>query len=133
MKGLMRFGKKKKLAPRYIGPFEILDRVEGVSYRLALPPWMSQVHPIFHVSMLQKYVSDPTHILLVQDISVGEDVTYEEEPIAIIDRETRRLRNKDITMVKVQWHRHSPEKCTWETEHAMMDQYRQLFQRPSNL
>ena len=67
------------------------------------------------------------HILPVQDVSVGEDITYGEEPIAIIDRETRRLRNKDIAMVKVQWYRHSPEECTWEMEQAMMDQYPQLF------
>ena len=65
MKGLMRFGKKKKLTLRYIGPSKILDRVGGVSYRLALPPHMSQVHPVFHVSMLRKYVSDPIYILPV--------------------------------------------------------------------
>ena len=133
MKGLMRFGKKKKLVPRYIGPFKILERVGGVSYRLALPPQTSQVHPMFHVSMLRKYVSDPTHILLVQDVSVREDSTYREEPVAIVGRETKRLRNKEITIVKVQWHRHSPEECTWEMEQAMMDQYPQLFQRLGNL
>ena len=101
MKGLMRFRMKGKLAPRYIGPFEVLERVGGVSYRLALPPQMSQVHPVFHVSMLRKYVSNPTHILPVQDVNVGEDITYREEPVAIVGRETRRLRNKEITMVKV--------------------------------
>ena len=73
---------------------------------------MSQVHPVFHVSMPQKYVSDPMHILPIQDVTVGEDITYEKEPVAIVDREMRRLRNKDITMVKVQWHRHSLEECT---------------------
>ena len=109
MKGLMRFEKKKKLVPRYIGPFEILDRVGGVSYRLALPPQMNQVHPVFQVSMLRKYVSDPTQILPVQDVSVGEDITYGEEPVAIVDKETRRLINKDITMVNVQWYKQSLE------------------------
>ena len=84
---------------------------------------MSQVHPVFNVSILRKYVSDPTHILPVQDVSVGEDITYREEPVAIVGRETRRLRNKEITMVKVQWHRHSPEECTWEMEQVMTDQY----------
>ena len=88
---------------------------------------MSQVHLVFHVSMLRKYVSDPMHILLVQDVSVGEDITYKEEPIDIIGRETRRLRNKEITMVKVQWHRHSLEECTWKMEQMMMDQYLQPF------
>ena len=71
--------------------------------------------------MFRKYVSDPMHILPVQDVSVGEDITYREEPIAIIGRETRRLRNKEITMVKVQWHKHNLEECTWEIEQAMMD------------
>ena len=63
MKGVMRFGKKGKLAPRYIGPFEMLERIDMVAYRLALPPNMSQVHPLFHVSMLKKYISDHSHVL----------------------------------------------------------------------
>ena len=67
------------------------------------------------------------HILPVQDVSVGEDITYGEEHVAIVDRETKRLRNKDITMVKVQWHRYNLEECTWEMKQAMMDQYLQLF------
>ena len=65
MKGIQRFGKKEKLVRRYIGPFQIMDRVEKVSYRLALPPQMSQVHPVFHVSLLRQYVSDPMHVLSV--------------------------------------------------------------------
>ena len=84
---------------------------------------MSQVHPVFHVSMLRRYIFDPTHILSIQDVSVGEDISYREELVAIVGREIRRLRNKEITMVKVQWHRHSPEEYTWETEQVMMDQY----------
>ena len=94
---------------------------------------MSQVHPVFHVSMLRKYVFDPTHVLPAQDVNVGEDITYGEELVAIVDRETRRLRNKDITMVKVQWHMHILKEYTWEMEEAIMDQYPQLFQRPGNL
>ena len=63
MKGVMRFGKKEKLVPRFIGPFEILEKIGMVAYRLALPPNMSQMHPVFHVSMLKKYISDPSHML----------------------------------------------------------------------
>ena len=86
MKGVMRFGKKGKLTPRYIGPFEILDRAGNVSYRLALPPNFGYVHPVFHISMLRKYVPHPSHILQTQEIEVDKDLSYEEVPVAIVDR-----------------------------------------------
>ena len=70
MKGVMRFGKKGKLAPRYIGPFEILERIGMVAYRLALPSDISQVHPVFRVSMLRKCISDPSHVLQSQSVEV---------------------------------------------------------------
>ena len=76
MKGVIRFGKKGKLAPRYIGPFEILERIGMVAYRLALPPNMSQVHPILYVSMLRKYISDPSHVLQPQSVELNEDFTF---------------------------------------------------------
>ena len=85
MKGVMRFGKKGKLAPRYIGSFEILERIGMVAYWLALPPNMSQVHPVFHVSMLRKYIFDPSHVLQPHGMKVNEDLTYEEKPIVIVD------------------------------------------------
>ena len=86
MKGVMRFGKKKKLVSRYIGPFEILDRVDRVFYRLTLPLHLSQVHLVFHISLLRKYVPDVMHVLLIQEITVDDDLSYEESPIAIVDR-----------------------------------------------
>ena len=73
MKGVMRFDKKGKLAPRYIGPFEILERIGMVAYRLALPPDMSQVHSVLHVSMLRKYISNPSHVLQPHSVEVNED------------------------------------------------------------
>ena len=114
----MRFGKKGKQTPRYIGPFEILDRVGNVSYRLALPPNFGHVHPVFHISMLRKYVPHPSHILQTQEIEVDKDLSYEEVPVAIVDRQIRKLRNKEIAMVKVQWRNHEVEECTWESQEA---------------
>ena len=86
MKGVMRFGKKGKLAPRYIGPFEIRSRVEKVAYRLVLPPELSRIHPVFHVSMLRKYIADPSHVLQSYAVELSDDLTYEEFPVAIVDR-----------------------------------------------
>ena len=128
MKGVMRFGKKGKLAPRYIGPYQILDRVGNVSYRLALPPHLSQVHPVFHIFLLRRYVPNEMHVLPVQEILIRDDLTYEEEPIAIVDRQIRKLRRREIVMLKIQWQRHSLEECTWESEQAMKENYPQLFQ-----
>ena len=106
MKGVMRFGKKGKLAPRYIGPFEIRSRVGEVAYRLVLPPELSRIHPVFHVSMLRKYIADPSHVLQPQTVELSEDLTYEEFPVTVVDRQIRQLHTKDILMVKVLWSNH---------------------------
>ncbi|XP_057733844.1 uncharacterized protein LOC130949023 [Arachis stenosperma] len=101
MKAVMRFGKRGKFSPRYIGPFEILDRICAVTYRLALPSELSMIHPVFHVSMLHKYLSDPSHVLAPQAIELKEDLSFEEEPVAIVDRQVKKLRCKEIPSVKV--------------------------------
>jgi len=89
MTGVTRFGKKGKLAPRYVGPFEILERINTVAYRLALPPDLSRVHSVFHVSMLRKYIRDPLHVIDYSGVVVNEDLGYEEKPMRIIDRQVR--------------------------------------------
>ena len=104
MKGIQRFSKKEKLAPRYIGPFQIMDRVRKVSYRLALPSQMSQVHPVFHMSLLQKYVADPTHVLLIQEVDMRTDLSYLTYLVAVVDRQTRVLKNKEVALGKIQWY-----------------------------
>jgi hypothetical protein len=76
MKGVARFGKKGKLSPRYIGPFEILERVGPVAYRLALPPSLDGIHDVFHVSMLMKYIPDPSHIIKYEPLQIQENLTY---------------------------------------------------------
>ena len=129
MKGVMRFGKKVKLAPRYIRPFEILERVGTLAYRLALSPYMAQVHPVFHVSMLRKYISDPSHMLQPQSVELNEDLTFEEEPVAIVDYQVRQLRSKQIPMVKVLRRSNNVVEHTWETEAEMRTTYLYLFSR----
>ncbi|KAL5556962.1 hypothetical protein UlMin_039198 [Ulmus minor] len=127
MKGVMRFGKKGKLSPRFIGPFEILERIGKVAYKLALPSELAAVHNVFHVSMLRKYVSDPSHVLVSEPIEVREDLTYQEQPVQILDRKDKALRNKVIPLVKVLWRNHKVEEATWEREDEMRAKYPHLF------
>ena len=123
----MSFGMKGKLSPRFIGPFEILSRVGEVVYKLALPPSLSVVHPVFHVSMLRKYIKDETHVISPDSVELGPDLTYEKEPIAILDRHIRKLRTKELVSVKVQWKHRSVTEASWEAESDMRARYPQLF------
>ena len=100
---MVRFGKRGKLASKYIGPFEILERVGTVSYRLALPPSLSSVHEVFHVSMLRKYTPDPAHVVDWGEITVDTDETFEEGPMRILDSWDQVLRCKTVRLVKVLW------------------------------
>ncbi|KAK6144921.1 hypothetical protein DH2020_021741 [Rehmannia glutinosa] len=127
MKGVMRFGKKGKLSPRYIGPFRITERIGDVAYRLDLPALMSQIHDVFHVSMLRKYVSNPSHILTNEPMELKSDLSYEEVPMGILLREVKKLRNKEIPLVKVLWRNQSLEEATWEREGEMRAKYPDLF------
>ncbi|XP_031248273.1 uncharacterized protein LOC116106053 [Pistacia vera] len=90
-KWVMRFGGKGKLAPRYIGPFEVLVRIGKLAYKLALPPNMNKVHNVFHVSLLRRYISDPSHILKEEEVDLKENLVYEERPVQILDRRIKEL------------------------------------------
>ena len=129
---MLRFGKKGKLSPRFIGPYEILERVGLVANRLALPPELTKLHDVFHVSMLRRYRSYESHILPVQDVQVQSNYSYDEEPKAIVAREVKQLRNKQIPLVKVFWQHHGMEEATWELEITMRAQYPQLFNLGNN-
>ncbi|GAV56923.1 hypothetical protein CFOL_v3_00462 [Cephalotus follicularis] len=115
-KGIFRFVQKGKLAPRYIGPYEILERVGEVAYQIALPPNLSNVHNVFHVSMLRKYIADPSHVLSYDSGFISDNLSYEERPMRILDRKEKVLRIKTIPMVKVLWQFHGAEEATWEHE-----------------
>ncbi|XP_070056405.1 uncharacterized protein [Nicotiana tomentosiformis] len=101
MKGMMRFGKKGKLSPRYIALFEVLERVGEVAYMLTFSPSLSGVHPVFHVSMLRKYHEDQLYVLDFSSVQLDANVAYEEEPVAIVDRQVWKLRSKDTASMKV--------------------------------
>ncbi|XP_078150324.1 uncharacterized protein LOC144545636 [Carex rostrata] len=127
VRGVHWFGVSGKLSPRYIGPFQIQNRVGQVAYELALPPALSRVHPVFHISQLRKYVKDPSHCIDHSDLRVDENLAYKEEPMRILDRKEQRLRNRTIGLVLVQWGRHSEKEATWELEMKIREQYPELF------
>ena len=126
-RGVVRFGKRGKLSPRCNGPFEILERVGTVAYRLALPPSMLGVHEVFHVSMLRKYTPDPTHVMDWGEIEVDTDGTFEEGPVYIIDIQDQVLRHKTMRLVRVLWQHRGVEESTWEREDTMRATYPFLF------
>ncbi|XP_073019316.1 uncharacterized protein [Primulina eburnea] len=132
MKGVIRFNMAGKLNPRYVGPFEILEKVGTLAYRLALPPDMSRIHNVFHVSQLRRYIPDPSHILdagpLLVESNLNEELKYEEIPIRIVDSKDQVLRQRTIPYVKVQWSNHTEREATWELEEKMREQYPYLFE-----
>ena len=128
MRGVIRFGKTGKLAPRYIGPFKILERIGPLSYRLLLPDWLSGVHNVFHVSHLRKKVHNENDIVeeaAQQDLEVTPNLAVNRQPLKIVDRDEKRLRRKVVNLVKVQWSS-DPRDCTWETEDEMKKFYPRL-------
>lgn len=128
MKGIMRFGKKGKLSPYYIGPYRILRRIGQVAYELELPQELAVVHPVFHVSMLKKFMRDPSLVVPTEIIGVKDSLSYKEIPVAIFDRQIRKLRTKEIASVKVLWRNQKVEVATWEADDDMKSRYHHLFE-----
>ena len=126
-KRVFRFGKKGKLSPRYIGPFEITEKIGEVTYRLNLPSKLQSIHNAFHVSNLRKCLSDEKAKIPYEEVTVDERLRFKEEPEAILDREMKRLRNKQVKLVKVQWKYHRGAETTWEPEDDMRKSYPELF------
>ncbi|WVZ80917.1 LOW QUALITY PROTEIN: hypothetical protein U9M48_028351 [Paspalum notatum var. saurae] len=123
MKGVHQFGVKRKLAPRYIGPFKITEQCGPVAYRLELPPHLAAVHDVFHVSQLKKCLRVPEEVVDTSQIQIELDLTYEEQPIKILDQKQRSTRQRTINFYKVQWSNHSEEEATWEQEEFLRTKY----------
>jgi hypothetical protein len=116
MKGVKRFRMKGKLAPRYIGPFSILEKCGTVTYKLDLPPSLAGVHDIFHVSQLKKCLKPPVDVVLPEVTLLEADLSYPEHPIKVLDQKDRVTRRKTIKFFKIQWSNHTEEDATWESE-----------------
>ena len=128
MKSVMRFGRKGKLGPRFVGSFEILERVGTLAYKVALPLGLSKIHNVFHVSTLRKYVFDASHVMELEPFQISKDLTYEEMPVQIVNVMDKVLRHAVVKLVKVQWSNHSIQEATWELEEEMREKHPQLFQ-----
>ncbi|GJT00953.1 putative reverse transcriptase domain-containing protein [Tanacetum coccineum] len=129
-KGVVRFGKKGKLAPRYVGPFEIVERVRNVAYRLKLPQELSCVHDTFHVSNLKKCLVEPNVQVNSDEIEIDENLRFVKEPIKIVDRDAKKLKRRRIPLVKVRWNSQQEAEYTWEREDQFRKKYSNLFSEP---
>ena len=126
-RGVIRFSKRGKLSPTFIGPFEILERVGTVAYQLALQPNMLGVHEVFHISMLRRYTLDPAHVVDWGEIEVYMDGTFEEGLVCIMDNRDQVLRRKTVRLVRVLWKHRRVEESMWERKDTMRTTYPFLF------
>ncbi|GKA08549.1 putative reverse transcriptase domain-containing protein [Tanacetum coccineum] len=131
-KGVVRFGKKGKLAPRFVRPFEIVEKVGHVAYRLRLPEELNDVHDTYHVSNLKKCLADPTLQVPLDEIRVDDKLNFVEEPVEIMEREFKKLKRSRIVIVKVRWNSKRGRKFTWEREDQMKIKYPYLFSADSS-
>jgi hypothetical protein len=127
MRDTRRFKVKGKLTPRCVGPFQILDRKGEVAYQLELPPQLSDVHDVFHVSQLKMCLRVPKEQIPMEQLDLGRDLSYSERPVRILDTVERVTHTKVIKMCKVQWSHHTENKATWEHEEELQADYLELF------
>jgi hypothetical protein len=123
MRGLHRFKIRGKLAPRYIGPFKILEQRGEVAYQLELPPQLSDVHHVFHISQLRKCLRVPKEQMPLEELTIGENLTYQEYPVKILDTSEKVTRNNRYKMCKVQWSNHTKVEATWEKEDQLKAEF----------
>ncbi|XP_050920405.1 uncharacterized protein LOC127138042 [Lathyrus oleraceus] len=125
--GVGRALKSRKLTSCFIGLYQISEKVGDVAYRITLPPSLVNLHDVFHVSQLRRYIVDPSHVVQLDDVEVRDNLTVETLPMRIEDREVKQLRGKEITLVKVVWGGPAGGNVTWELESQMRDSYPELF------
>jgi hypothetical protein len=130
MRGLRRFKVRGKLASRFIRPFKILEKRGEVAYQLELPPQLSDVHDVFHVSQLKKCLRVPKEQLSMEDLNTKEDHSYQEYPAKILETSKRVTRNKRIKISKVQWNHHTEEEATWKREEELKAEFLSFFSDP---
>nr|GEY94817.1 putative reverse transcriptase domain-containing protein [Tanacetum cinerariifolium] len=131
-KGVVRFGKRGKLNPRYIGPFKVLERIGDVAYKLDLPKELSRVNNTFHVSNLKKCHADEPLAVPLDGLHFDDKLLFVEEPVEIIDREVKRLKQSRIPLVKVRWNSKRGPEFTWEREDQFRKKYPHLFARTAS-
>jgi hypothetical protein len=131
MRGLRHFKVRDKLTPRFVGPFKILEKRGEVAYQLELPPQLSDVHDVFHVSQLKKCMCVPEEQLPMEDLDAKEDLSYEEYLVKILEPSERVTQNKNIRMFKVQWSHHTEEEATWEREEELKAKFPSFLSDPS--
>ena len=131
MRGVHRFGVHGKLAPRYVGPYKILEWCGSVAYRVQLPDILSVVHNVFHVSQLKKCLRAPNEVVEIEGFPLQPDLSYIEHPLKILDEKERVTRNKVVKFYKGQWQNHSEDEATWEQENYILEHYPHLLPNAS--
>ena len=128
MKGVQRFGVKRKLAPRYVGPYKIIERKGNAAYKLQLPLEMSAIFDVFYVSQLKRCLCIPEKAIAPTNIKLQSDLTYEEKPIRVLEEMERATRSKVIKFYKVVWNNHSEQDATWEREDYLHEIYPTFYE-----